>query len=188
MLHVPFVAALNHSVYGLPLKLRFFGIDHGSLASSATLAWLYTIVPCAVALVLGRRLGPISAWTRSSAEVVLWIVVIMLANLRAPFLPQEYAAIGPMWLAAVLAAIKPLSRRRLLVFAGLAIVLQLFAPWQFLAPELISAPFSAEARNPWTYPIVSLIALAAQMGIVALSVLAVRTLQPLQTAERAPAV
>jgi alpha-1,2-mannosyltransferase len=64
MLHVPFVAALNHSVYGLPLKLRFFGIDHGSFASGATLAWLYTIVPCAAALVLGRRLGPISAWTR----------------------------------------------------------------------------------------------------------------------------
>ena len=84
MLHVPFVAALNHSVYGLPLKLRFFGIDHGSFASSATLAWLYTIVPCAVALVLGRRLGPISAWTRSSAEVVLWICVIMLANLSRP--------------------------------------------------------------------------------------------------------
>jgi hypothetical protein len=84
-LRIPFALALNQSVFAIPLKLALFGIGDGSIRIASALAWLYTALVCAVALWL----------TTTDRAPLLWALVLALASFRSPFLPQEYAAIGP---------------------------------------------------------------------------------------------
>jgi hypothetical protein len=110
--------------------------------------------------VLGRTLAapPSSGGGAPHAEAVVWAAVLALATYRAPFLPQEYASIGPLWVLGLLAARGPLSARRLAIFAGSWLLVQAYAPW-------IPAPSPAVA---------SLIAAVAQLTAAAVLITAVR--------------
>ncbi len=122
----PAVAAVNQAIYGIPLKVRVFDRP-ASLALSAQLAWIYSIVPCAAAVLLGRK--------RDFPEPLLWALVLALATYRAPFLPQDYAALGPLWTLALLAVLRPpTTGRQIAAFTAAWILAQLYAPFALVPP------------------------------------------------------
>lgn len=115
-LQIPYAIAINHSVQALPAKLALFGIGSGSARLGAMLAWGYTLVPCAAAFALGR----------SSKSPLAWALALTLATYRSPFLPQDYAGIGPVLVLAFLAA---RSSWHWLAFGSAFMLLQLQVPW-----------------------------------------------------------
>lgn len=148
MLNVPMVAAINQSVFGVPLKLAFFGVSGGSFHAGAVLAWIYSVILGGLAWVLGRRLpagDPASDDGRAS-ELLLGALVLALATYRAPFLPEEYGAIGPLWVLGLLAALRPLSPRRAVMFAAAWILVQVYAPWLSLQSPAVASLIVAVAQ------------------------------------------
>jgi hypothetical protein len=91
--------AINQAVYGIPAKLALLDLGSGSAQLASALAWLYTLVPCALALVLRRKgSGPL-----------LWALLLPLGTYRSPVLPQEYAGLGAVPVLCLLAASRPFT-------------------------------------------------------------------------------
>jgi alpha-1,2-mannosyltransferase len=132
-LRIPYAIAINQAVYALPLKLTLFGVGTGSAAACSALGWLFTIVPCAVALLLAR----------TDRQPLLWALVLGLAAYRSPFLPQEYAALGPLLVLCLLAATAPFTTRRLLSFVPVFLLLQLQSPWSLTPSPVVAALINA---------------------------------------------
>jgi alpha-1,2-mannosyltransferase len=164
MLRTPFIQMGNHGVYAIPLKLRFLGVLDASAKTGAAVAWVYTLVPVAVAVVLGRRIGRQSADGDRHAFLAAAAISVVLASLRSPFLPQDYAACGAVWLVALLAASPHCrrSREQTGVLFALAVLVQVFAPWQVFSSHP-SGPFVAGA-----------LALIAQIALVTTVVMLIR--------------
>jgi hypothetical protein len=106
----PAAIAANQSIPGLVFKLRFFGLPEVGFGEAKLVGWVYTVIAVTATVVLARRGrgGPIA-----------WITVLVLANLRSPFLPVGYAAVAPLWLLTLLGA-RDVVRGRALVWIGLA--------------------------------------------------------------------
>ena len=148
MLNIPMVAAINQSVFGIPLKLAFFGISGGSFHAAAVLAWIYSMVLGVLTWVLGRRLtaGDAANDYERASGLLLGTLVLVLATYRAPFLPQEYGAIGPLWVLGVLAALRPLSPPRMVMFAAAWLLVQVYAPWLSLQSPAVASLIVAVAQ------------------------------------------
>jgi hypothetical protein len=145
----PLAIAVNQSVYGIPLKLSLFGIGAGSARVASLLASLYTVVPCLAALLLARK----------TPEPILWTLVVALGTYRSPFLPQEYAAIGPLLVLSLLASARPFDARRAFVFITAFVLLVLQVPFGLIA----------DART------VALVNTVPQLAAIAVFVAAFRT-------------
>ena len=128
-LRIPYAIAINQSVYALPLKLSLFGLGAGSAAWCSALGWIFTLVASVVAVTLAASPRP----------PLLWALALALGSYRAPFLPQEYAAIGPVLVLCLLTSLAPLSPRRLLVFVPVFLLLQLQTPWGWIANVQVTA-------------------------------------------------
>jgi hypothetical protein len=113
----------NSSLAGIPIKLDVLGIkpsewDPASVARSVT--WIYTVVVVVVAAIVGirhRSMGSSLGGEPATAEVRLWmarawIALIILAQLRSPFLPATYGNIAILILLALLLPLDrvPISR------------------------------------------------------------------------------
>jgi hypothetical protein len=90
--------AVNHSVFGIVIKLRAIGVPGMSFHVAGIVAWLYTVVIVVLAYRLGRR-----ARADRLHTAVVWIALLQLAALRSPFTPDVYAVLGPLWLTSLLA-------------------------------------------------------------------------------------
>ena len=106
----PAAIAANQSIPGLVFKLRFFGFPDAGFGGAKPLGWIYTVIAVTATVLLARRGrgGPIA-----------WMTVLILANLRSPFLPVSYAAVAPLWLLTLLGA-ENCDRRGTLAWIGLA--------------------------------------------------------------------
>ena len=106
----PAAIAANQSIPGLVFKLRFFGFPDAGFGGAKLVGWIYTVIAVTATVLLARRGrgGPIA-----------WITVLILANLRSPFLPVTYAVIAPLWLLTLLGA-ENVERRGALAWIGLA--------------------------------------------------------------------
>lgn len=91
--------AVNHSIFGIVVKLHALGVPGMSFGTASLVAWVYTALAVGVAWVLGRRAAP-SRWH----DVLVWLGLLQLAALRSPFTPDVYAVFGPIWIAAMLGA------------------------------------------------------------------------------------
>lgn len=117
--------AVNHSVFGIVVKLHALDVPGMSFKTASLVAWVYTAFVVGVAWLLGRRAAP-SRWH----DALVWLGLLQLAALRSPFTPDVYAVLGPIWIAAVLG-----SRARGRGIAVLAAAwLALAAGVVFLAP------------------------------------------------------
>jgi hypothetical protein len=124
---------LNGSVMGLPFKLDkldwLSGLDPGLVAHVMT--WLYTVGMLVAIVVLGAR------HLRSPADgperidlVRVWIVILILGQMRSPFLPL-YGNIALLWL---LPLLLPRRRPAPVLVVGFALLWLVFAtvvplPW-----------------------------------------------------------
>ena len=94
--NVPFAVAINHSIFGVPLKLGLAGAPGMSFAVAAGVTWFYTAALAAVAVLAARlRLD-------RAEQARLWLVLLGMAALRSPFLPQHYAVVPALWLCTLL--------------------------------------------------------------------------------------
>ena len=94
----PAAIAINESIPGLAFKLQLLGVPHMGFAASKILGWIYTLV--VVVLVARLARWPIA----EGREPLAWIVILVLATMRSPFLPT-YAPFPSLWLATLLAAL-----------------------------------------------------------------------------------
>ncbi len=106
----PAAVAANQSIPGLVFKLRFFGLPDPGFGGAKLVGWIYTVIAVTATVLLARR---------SRGGPIAWITVLILANLRSPFLPVGYAAVAPLWLLTLLGAENG-ERRGALAWIGLA--------------------------------------------------------------------
>jgi hypothetical protein len=103
--------AVNHSVFGIVIKLHAIGVPGMSFQVAGLVAWLYTVGIVVLAYRLGRR-----ATADRLQTVLVWLALLQLAALRSPFTPDVYAVLGPLWLITLLAVrARPIGR---LMLAG----------------------------------------------------------------------
>ena len=106
----PMAIANNVSVPGLVFKLRLFGASGVGFDQMRWMGWLYTLVAVAVTLWLAGR--PV----RRSEAPMVWLVILILATLRSPFLPSSYAVFPGLYLLCLLAARFVPTARQLALF------------------------------------------------------------------------
>jgi len=153
--------ALNNSVMGLPYKLDKLdwmgGLDPGVVAH--VLTWIFTVGLLAAIGVLGIR------HLRSSAEALdrialtrVWLVLLILGQMRSPFLPL-YGNVALLWLLPLL-----LPRRRpLSLFTSGAV------PLWFIFAMLIPLPWGPSTiRFDMVFTMVSFFAALGMCSMVLL--------------------
>jgi len=101
------VSAINDSVPGLVLKLKMLGVKGMTNALEDTVEYGWTFVLLALAAFAAWRDSHLSRLERASC----WLALLTLASFRAPFVPDIYGLITPLWLWSLVAAAKQLTWR-----------------------------------------------------------------------------
>jgi len=115
--------AINHSITGAVLKLAALGVPAMTLVTARIASWLWTLGLLAAVVWVGRG----SSLTRLQ-QACCWLALLGLASLRSPFVPQEYAFLGPVWLLPLLAAGWGSRSRVRLFVVGAFVVLAALLP------------------------------------------------------------
>jgi hypothetical protein len=90
--------AVNESIPGLVFKIGVLGGPSLGFGASRILGWAYTLVVVGVTAWLALRPA------RRGREPLVWIVILVLATMRSPFLPM-YGTFPSLWLATLIAAL-----------------------------------------------------------------------------------
>jgi len=144
----PAAIAANQSIPGLVFKLRFFGFPDAGFGGAKLLGWIYTVIAVTATVLIARR---------GRGGPVAWMTVLVLATLRSPFLPVNYAVVAPLWLLTLLGA-ENAVRGRALIWIGLAwLALEVVWPVDWpLGPRVATA--------------INLVPLAAMLALVVVAV------------------
>jgi hypothetical protein len=102
----PDAAAINNSIYGLVVRLRWLGVPLMTHAIGNTIASAYGAGVLALAVWAGwtTRCAARATPRARGAEAVVWLALLNLGSLRSPFVPDAYAYIGTIWLGTLLFA------------------------------------------------------------------------------------
>lgn len=134
---LPSAAAVNHSAFGLVIKLHHLGVSWATNGVASAVAWVYTLVVLALAWAFARR-RELSALASAQG----WIALVWLAALRSPFTPNLYATFGTVWVLVLLFVEKPRSARATLAFAAAWLALLQYVPnqdkWSFVPLALLT--------------------------------------------------
>lgn len=90
--------AVNESIPGLAFKVGILGGPTLGFGASRLLGWAYTLVVVGVTAWLALRPA------RRGREPLVWIVIMVLATMRSPFLPM-YGTFPSLWLATLIVAL-----------------------------------------------------------------------------------
>ena len=121
--------AASHSVYGLVQKLGLLGLPGASQSAAIAATWVYTLLLIGV-VAAAARLQPEARTSEGKARAALvWLAVVQLASLRAPFTPDTYALFAPVWTLVLLLALvgadwrgwRPVALVTLIVLANLMV-------------------------------------------------------------------
>jgi hypothetical protein len=128
----PAAVAVNFSIPGLVFKLKQFGVPGMTFAVSKLVGWAYTLVVVAFTVLAARR-------TLDKDRLpAVWMAILILATMRAPFLPVAYAAIPPLWLLTLMAATVAPSGRVVTMVGVLWAVLNIYWPTDWTVdPRLV---------------------------------------------------
>lgn len=96
--------ACNHAVYGLVQKLSLLGVPGMGQSTAIAVSWTYTIVLIGVAALAARAAGEGRTADERLRRALLWLAVLQLASLRAPFTPDTYAQFALLWILVLLLA------------------------------------------------------------------------------------
>lgn len=130
----PVAIAINESIPGLVFKLQLFGVPHMGFPAAKAVGWIYT----AVVLVLVARLA--RRPPAPEREPLAWLVILILATMRSPFLPT-YAPFPSLWLATLLAA---------LTWGRSGIFVSVVAAWAVLTFTFGTGAVSPPLNAIWT--------------------------------------
>jgi hypothetical protein len=142
----------NTSVLGIAHKLGKLGVLSNPAPIAKTLVWGYTVVLVAVLIVVGRRrfgwtAGPDTNDPQNGHRRALacaWVAILVLAQLRSPFLPWSYGNLAVLMLLTLLFPIRRSEPRAILrailiaiAWAMLAVTIPLAAGPPIPAPDII---------------------------------------------------
>lgn len=119
------VVAINHSVPGLVLKLQVAGVDGMDMQVMSAVAWIWSLVVIAVAWLAATKIKI----TSRLQQVEIWIVLLSLAALRSPFVPDDYALFPALWLLSFVAGSMWNTLPRMLTLTGLWIAFSIVIPF-----------------------------------------------------------
>lgn len=101
----PMAVANNMSIPGIAFKARLFGATGIGFDEMRWVGWLYTLVAIGVTVWLARR------EPRTEERPLVWLVILVVATFRSPFLPMTYGVFPGVWLLCLLAArLEPTAR------------------------------------------------------------------------------
>ncbi|MGB0715714.1 MAG: glycosyltransferase family 87 protein [Phycisphaerae bacterium] len=129
--------AVNMSAYGLPFKLDELGATIENRLWWASFSnWSFTLGAVFVAVICGSRppdpgcQGGTTNWARRCRvrEAAVWIILLILAQQRSPYLPWDYGTLAPIWFFTLLLPARRVWYRRLLPITLLWIWLALPIP------------------------------------------------------------
>ena len=95
----------NLSVVGVPYKLERLGLlantDPATVAG--VLAWIYAAILAIVVIMVGARQRPQSSSNNADGKsrlalAQIWLVLLILGQLRSPFVPWGYGNVAILWL------------------------------------------------------------------------------------------
>jgi alpha-1,2-mannosyltransferase len=122
----PEAVAYNHSLVGLVFKLKLLGVWDLSFGAAQVVGWITTAIAAGVTIALARWPIP------TAGRPIAWLVILIAATLRSPFLPQVYSVFPALWLLTLLAAQATPTLRNLglmlLVWAGMNVQVPLDQP------------------------------------------------------------
>ena len=94
----PNAIGVNESIPGLVFKIGLLGGPSLGFGTARVVGWIYTIVVVGATAWLALRRPA------RGLEPLAWLVILILATMRSPFLPL-YAAFPSLWLATLLVAV-----------------------------------------------------------------------------------
>jgi alpha-1,2-mannosyltransferase len=94
----PRAVAINYSIPGIIYKLKLFGMA-GDFAAMKLVGWIYTVIVLFAIFLIAKR-----ALKTGKDTPIAWLSILILATLRSPFLPQDYAGFPPLWMLTLIAA------------------------------------------------------------------------------------
>lgn len=128
---VPPAILINHSVYGIVLKLKLFGATSHGMELAGKIAWIYTLVVVGIVGFLARRRE-----AGRDFDPMLALALLALGALRAPFLPQEYGTLIPILVLFVFAAEAAVrSRGQAVAFLFALTMLSIVIPLDWFRPN-----------------------------------------------------
>ena len=111
----------NSSVMGIPIKLDVMGIGlpWDAMTTARVLTWIYTALVLAVLVIVARRGVDSEIDTEDGrlSTVRLWMALIVLAQLRSPFLPGTYGNTAMLLLLAMMLPLHDVRPLRLVLIA-----------------------------------------------------------------------
>jgi hypothetical protein len=122
----PDITAINDSVPGLIIKLKILGVKGMSHLLEDTVAWIWTLLAIALAVLAGRRRSRMSRLELACC----WLSLLTLASFRVRFVPDIYGLIAPMWLLILIAASAKWTWRNGAILAGTWIALNAVVPFE----------------------------------------------------------
>ena len=99
----PDTIACNHAVYGLVQKLTLLGMPVGQ-SSAIGASWAFTFVLVGIATIAAKACSDTRTTSDRLRCALVWLAVIQLASLRAPFTPDTYAQFPLVWILLLLLA------------------------------------------------------------------------------------
>lgn len=129
---------MNLSVPGIAYKLARLGLPIGEpQAVAKVMTTVYTIV---ISLILGvvgirqlkRTAGrptSLDATEDRAPQTLIWVLLVVLGQLRSPFLPMTYGAVTPLWLLTLLLPRRGAGKSTLFIVAWLLVGMNMPLPW-----------------------------------------------------------
>jgi len=124
------VVAINHSVPGLVLKLKVLGFEAMDMAVMSKVAWAWSLVVIVMTIIAARKHQMMTNLQRSQ----VWLVLLSLAALRSPFVPDDYALFPVLWLFVLVMANMQMNPMRTIFAAVLWLAISLVLPWAMFEP------------------------------------------------------
>jgi hypothetical protein len=90
--------AVNQSIPGIVFKLKLLGVPGMDFDAMRVVGSIFMLFAAAATILLARRSIP------DSRQPLAWMVILILATLRSPFLPQSYGSFPSIWLLTLLVA------------------------------------------------------------------------------------
>jgi hypothetical protein len=147
----PVSISVNSSIPGIPFKLALFGVPHMDFTASKILGWIYSLIVLTAVSTLARR--P----TRRGFEPLIWLVVIVFATMRSPFL-ATYSGFPSLWLATLVVASASDARTRRLGVAAWCALAFAFGPG--------GAPLQVNAIWTFVHTVVAFVLAGAALRLV----------------------
>jgi hypothetical protein len=147
----PVSISVNSSIPGIPFKLALFGVPHMDFTASKIVGWIYSLIVLAVVYTLARRPA------RAGFEPLAWLVVIVFATMRSPFL-ATYSGFPSLWLATLVVAAASDARTRTLGLVAWCVLAFGFGPG--------GAPLQVNAIWTFVHTVTAFVLVAATMRLV----------------------